>query len=141
MRIRLAERGPPVQAPTALGVALGVDVLVAAMLAAGGPLAGWRGWLSGSAWAPWAAVGYAVALVAIDLFVARLRAVALTWRRRLGYLAIVAVAWKGGPFAGLPTPVVVLVLLWVGGTWIALLLAGRALSRAIAGATGEDKPE
>jgi len=144
MRVRLPESGPPVEAPIALGVALAADAVVALALLAGTPFVASAGWLGDPPWATratWGAACYAIVLVALDVLVARMKPLALTWRRRLGYVALVAIAWRGGPFASLPTLAIVAVIVWVGATWIALVVAGRELSRAIAGATGEDKPE
>src|SRR5262245_42531212 len=141
MRVHLSESGPPVEAPIALGLALVLDALVALALFVLAPIAAANDWFPGSAWAPWAMGGYAFVVVDVDLFVARMRPMAITWRRRLGFVALLALVWRGGPFSGLPTLATVGVILWVGATWIALVLAGRALSRAIATATGEDKPE
>jgi hypothetical protein len=141
MKLKLPESGPPVEAPIALGIAFAADVVVAITLLVVGPVVASRGGFEGVSWVPWAMAAYAILLVAIDLAVARMKPTALTWRRRLGYVAIVAIIWRRGPFADLPPLAIVAVIVWMGGTWIALVLAGRALSRAIAGATGEDKPE
>src|SRR5262245_5431538 len=123
MRVKLPESGPPVEAPIALGLALALDALVAITLFSGTPIAASRGWFCGSEWAPWAAAGFGVAVVAIDLAVARMKPKAITWRRRLGFLALVALVWRKGPFSALPTLATMGVILWVGATWIALVLA------------------
>jgi hypothetical protein len=139
--VKLPESGPPVEAPIALGLAIAVDALVALALLVGTPFASAAGWFRGSAWAPWAAAAYGLLVVAVDLVVARMKPTAMTWRRRLGFLALVAIAWRPGPFGSLPTLLTLAIIFWVGLTWIALVIAGRELSRAIATATGEDKPE
>jgi hypothetical protein len=97
-----------------------------------------EGALGRSATGPWLA-GYGFLVLVADVFAARLSPRGLTWRRRLCFVAIVAVVWRGGPFARVA--VAVPVILWSGLVWIALVVGGRALSRAIAAATGEDKPE
>src|SRR5262245_1182087 len=113
MRVKLPESGPPVEAPIALGFALAADALVAFVLLVLAPIAAVKGWFPES-WVPWALGGYGLVLVGIDLFVARMRPQAITWRRRLGYLALLALVWRGGPFSSLPTFVTVKVILWVG---------------------------
>ena len=88
--------------------------------------------------AAWGPVAFGVAAVAADVGAARMSAPAITWRRRIGFVAIVAALWRGGPFS--PAPFAVPIVLWSGFVWVALVLGGRALSRAIASATGEDQP-
>ncbi|MBL9089468.1 MAG: hypothetical protein JNM10_20180 [Planctomycetia bacterium] len=140
MKVALPDSGPPVATPAPLAWAIVLDLVVALGFVAVGVVAATRGTFE-AAWAPWALVAYGVALVVADLAAARMRPTGLTWRRRLGYLALGALAWRGGPFRSEDPRVVALVVLWVGALWIALVLGGRALSRAIAGATGEDRPE
>ncbi len=143
MKVVLARSGPGVAAPPFLRAVLAIDLLVGIALVAGGALeVGPSAWFS-AAWARWAVLAYGLLLVVADLFAARLAPKALTWRRRLGYLAIVAIVWRGGPFeaAGGGRIPAIVVLLYTGLVWAALVTGGHALSRAIASATGEDKPE
>lgn len=144
VRISLPASGPPVAAPPLLAWTLVLDLCVAAGLAVVGALALLRvGPGSGlGAGAAGALVAYGAALFLADLAAARLSPKGLLWRRRLGYLALVALAWRGGPFSAsvLPAPFVVVVVAWVGAVWVALVVGGRALSRAIAGVTHEDAP-
>lgn len=144
VRISLPASGPPVAAPPLLAWTVVFDLCAAAGLAVAGLLAlagvgPGRGLGAGAAGS---LVAYGAALVAADLAVARLSPKGLLWRRRLGYVALVALAWRGGPFSAsaLPVPFVVAVVAWVGAVWVALVVGGRALSRAIAGVTHEDAP-
>lgn len=133
MRLRLADSGPPVEVPAFLGATLLVDLVVGVGIAAAGPF------LPLEAPQGWAVSAYGAALVVVDLFAARLSPKGLAWRRRLGYVAMIAVVWRNGP---LSHPLVaVAVVAYMGLVWIALVVGGRALSRAIASATGEDRPE
>ena len=141
MKVALPDAGPPVAPPGALVAAVAVDALVGLAAIGVGAVAAARGAFPGAPWAAFALIGFGVALLAVDVGVGRMRPTALTWRRRLGYLALAALAWRGGPFADAPVGATVLVVAWVGATWVALVLGGRALSRAIAGVTGEDRPE
>lgn len=140
MKVALPDSGPPVAPPAALAWAIVLDLVVALGFVVGGVLAAVRGTLEPAA-AAWGLVAYGLALGVADLAAARMRPVGLTWRRRLGYLALGALAWRGGPYRSESTVLVAVVVLWVGAMWVALVLGGRALSRAIAGATGEDRPE
>jgi hypothetical protein len=140
VKVALPDSGPPVATPAPLAWAISLDLLVAVGIVVAGGWVGVRA-THPTAWAPWALVAYGLALVVADLAAARMRPAGLTWRRRLGYVALGALAWRGGPFQpGVPW-VVVVVVVWVGAMWVALVLGGRALSRAIAGVTGEDRPE
>ena len=139
MKVALAASGPPVEPPPALALAVLADLLVAVAFVVAAVVTFLRGTFE-EAWPPFALAAYGVALLVADLAVARMKPRGLTWRRRLGYLAIGAIAWKGGPFRAASPWVVVLVIAWVGTIWIALVLGGRALSRAIAGSTGEEHP-
>jgi hypothetical protein len=133
VKIALPRTGPGVRAPTFLGVVLLVDLALAAAVAVAGPL------LARSAAHAVALAGYGAAVVAADLAAARMSPRGLTWRRRLGYVAILAVVWRGGPLED--RAVAVATVLWTGFVWVALVVGGRALSRAIASVTGEDRPE
>ena len=138
MRLVLPKTGPGVEAPPFLRGILFLDLITAVGIVAAGIYAvATDAWFV-EAWASWALAGYGVALAVADVFAARLTPRGLTWRRRLGYLAIVAVVWNHGPFNR--TALAVPTILWMGLVWIALVTGGRALSRAIAAATGEDKP-
>ena len=75
-----------------------------------------------------------------DVAAGRLSPAGLTWRRRLGYLGMGAAVWRGGVLHE-HREAAALVVLYLGVVWVALVTGGRALSRAIASATGEDKPE
>ena len=140
MKVALPDSGPPVATPAPLAWAILLDLLVALGCVAGGVVAAVRGTFD-VAWAPWALVAYGLALVVADLAAARMRPTGLTWRRRLGYVALGALAWRGGPFQPEAPWVTAVVVLWVGAMWVVLVLGGRALSRAIAGVTGEARPE
>jgi hypothetical protein len=133
VKIALPRTGPGVRAPTLLGVVLLVDLVLAAAVAVAGPL------LARSATHALALAGYGAAVVAADLAAARMSPAGLTWRRRLGYVAILAVVWRGGPLED--RAVATATVLWTGFVWVALVVGGRALSRAIASVTGEDRPE
>ena len=140
MKLRLAKSGPAVDVPTFLGAILLVDLLLALGLAIVAPALSLTGlWKPVPGWAPAAAAAFGVLVVTADLAAADLKPKGLTWRRRLGFLAMGAVVWRGGPVtdrfvqAGL--------ILYLGLVWTALVVGGRTLSRAIATATGEDKPE
>jgi hypothetical protein len=136
----LPREGPGVSAPPFLTAVLLVDLLVAAGFVGGGVVAGLAGRLAPPAWAPWALAAYGLLLLSADVAAARMRPGGLTWRRRLGFLAMAAAVWRGGPFSE-PRAVALAIVLYMGVVWIALVTGGRALSRAIAGATGEDRPE
>ncbi len=140
MKLRLAKSGPAVDVPTFLGAILLVDLLLALALAIGAPFLALTGrWTPVPSWIPWAAGAFGLLVAAADLAAARLKPKGLTWRRRLGFVAMGAVVWRGGPVtdrfvqAGL--------IVYLGVVWTALVVGGRTLSRAIATATGEDKPE
>lgn|GEM_PF-3248514 len=141
MKVALPDTGPPVTTPGVLAAAVLLDLLVALGFVVGGVVALARGAFPHAPWAPYALVAYGAALVVADLAVGRMKPTGLTWRRRLGYLALGALAWRGGPFQPEARWPVALVVLWVGAMWVALVVGGRALSRAIAGVTGEDRPE
>lgn len=140
MKLRLATVGPSVTVPPFLGFVLLLDLLLAVALAVVAVLAAvtGRGWPTPPSLA-WGVAAFAVVVVLVDVAAGRMSPKGLTWRRRLGYVAMGAVAWRGGPF---PDPRVgALVVLYLGVVWVALVVGGRTLSRAIASATGEDKPE
>ncbi len=140
MKLRLAKTGPAVEVPTFLGALLLVDLVLALALALAAPvLALTDVWKASPAWLPYAVPGFALLVVLADVFAARLKPKGLTWRRRLGFVAMGAVVWRGGPITD-PRVQAVLIL-YLGLVWVALVVGGRALSRAIATATGEDKPE
>lgn len=142
MKLRLAESGPPVDVPTFLGAVLLVDLLLALGVGFAAPLLATTGaWTPRSAADPWWIAGYCALLVWADVACARLRPRGLTWRRRLGYLGMGALVWREGAIVAGHTPTIVLGILWLGVVWIALVVGGLALSRAIASVTGEDKPE
>ena len=140
MRVVLPRTGPGVDAPPFLKAVLLFDLLVAAALVVAGTVAGLTGRLSPPAWAPWALVAFGVLLLVTDVAAARMRPGGLTWRRRLGFVAMAAAVWRGGLLAD-HKELAVAVVLYMGVVWIALVTGGRALSRAIASATGEDRPE
>ena len=140
MKLKLAKTGPAVEVPTFLGALLLVDLVLAAALGIAAPALALLGrWSPSPAWLAYAVPGFALLVVLADAFAARLKPKGLTWRRRLGFVAMGAVVWRGGPVtdryvqAGL--------ILYFGLVWVALVVGGRALSRAIATSTGEDKPE
>lgn len=140
MRLALPPSGPGVSAPPFLAAVLLLDLVVAAGLVVTGVASGLTGRLLPVGWASWALAAYGLLLAAADVAAARMRPGGITWRRRLGFLAMAAVVWRGGPFAE-PRAVAVLVVLYMGLVWVALVTGGRALSRAIASVTGEDRPE
>ena len=140
MKLRLAKSGPAVDVPTFLGAILLVDLLLALGLAVGAPVLALAGrWSTSPAWLAYGAGFFGLLVAVTDLAAARLKPKGLTWRRRLGFVAMGAVVWRGGLVsdrfiqAGL--------ILYLGLVWMALVVGGRTLSRAIATATGEDKPE
>jgi hypothetical protein len=140
VKVVLPASGPPVGAPPLLQVALFADLALALACAAAGPA---------STWAPglvplpvafaWWVSAYGVLLGLADLAAARMSPAGIAWRRRLGYVAMGAVVWRNGPLSD--PRFAVAVVAWMGFTWVALVVGGRSLSRAIASATGEDKPE
>ena len=141
MKLVLPRTGPAVAPPPFLAYAMLLDLVVAVAIAGVG-VVGWRnGWFADRAWAPGALVAFAVLLFVADLAAARMAPKGLTWRRRLGYLAMVAAVWRGSGRLIEDVRLAVPVVLYMGAVWIALVLGGRTLSRAIATATGEDKPE
>jgi hypothetical protein len=86
------------------------------------------------AWLPWAlaAHGLLTALAAAGCLKVSPRA--MTWRRRLGYLAVLEVLLLGvGGKAR-----AFLVTLWTGVIFVALLRAGLVLSREVARVSGEE---
>ncbi len=140
MKLRLASVGPAVTVPPLLGFVLLFDLLLAVALTLGATIAAitGRGWPTPSPLA-WGVAGFGVLVVVADVAAGRLSPRGLTWRRRLGYVGMGAVAWRGGP---IPDPRVgALVVVYLGVVWLSLVVGGRSLSRAIASATGEDKPE
>ena len=141
MKLVLPRTGPAVAPPPFLAYAMLLDLVVAVAIAGVG-IAGWRsGWFAGRAWAPGALVAFGALLFVADLAAARMAPKGLTWRRRLGYLAMGAAVWRGPGRLIEDVRLAVPVVLYMGAVWIALVLGGRTLSRAIATATGEDKPE
>lgn len=140
MKLKLAKSGPAVEVPTFLGALLLVDLVLAAALAVAAPaLAALGRWAPSPPWLAHAAGAFGVLVGLADVSAARLHPKGLTWRRRLGFLAMGAVVWRGGPVTD--RFVQAGVILYLGLVWVALVVGGRALSRAIATATGEDKPE
>ena len=143
MKVALPESGPGVEAPPFLGVVLLVDLVVAAAVLA---LSVWSFASPPSAPFPLTrgeAIGagaLALLVLVADVAAGRLSPAGLTWRRRLGYVAMGAAVWRGGILRE-HREGAALVTLYSGVVWIALVTGGRALSRAIATATGEDKPE
>jgi hypothetical protein len=65
-----------------------------------------------------------------------LRARAMTWRRRLGLVLLLAVVWTGTPYDG--TPFRTFAVLETGLVWVALLQAGKRVSQAVMAATGAE---
>ena len=140
MKVRLAKSGPPVDAPAFLAVTVVVDLVVALGLVAAGVVAATQpDALPIAEVAGWPVAAFGALMAAADIAAGRMSAKGLTWRRRLGYAAMVAVVWHRCWLAGKPAAVAT--VLYMGLVWIALVVGGRALSRAIASATGEDKPE
>jgi hypothetical protein len=143
VKVRLPASGPGVEAPPFLGVVLLVDLLVALAVLA---LAAWSLATDGGGAFPMTrgeavgAAALAVLVLVADVAAGRLSPAGLTWRRRLGYVAMGAAVWRGGILRE-HREAAALVTLYSGVVWIALVVGGRALSRAIASATGEDKPE
>ena len=83
----------------------------------------------------WMMILYAVGVVANDLGALGLNASAMTWRRRLALVAVLAAVWRGSPFDEQGFKIAAIL---VGAiVWIAILLEGRRVSRAVAEATGE----
>lgn len=140
MKIRLALTGPPVEAPALLAWTLAIDLVVAIGLVAVGLTAKvGDGLVTLEPSVAWGLVGYGTLLVLADVAAGRMSAKGLTWRRRLGYVAMIATIWQNSALLG--RGVAVATVLYMGLVWIALVVGGRTLSRAIASATGEDKPE
>ena len=140
MKLRLAKTGPAVDVPTFLGAVLLVDlVLWLALLVAAPALAITGRWTPVPPWLAYAVAGFALLVVWTDVLAARLKPKGLTWRRRLGFVAMGAVVWRGGLVVDRWAQASL--ILWLGLVWAALVVGGRTLSRAIATATGEDKPE
>ena len=143
MKVALPKSGPGVEAPPLLAVVLLVDLVVVGGIVLLGGLALARG---DDAPVPMTGVeAGAVVLLGVlmglaDLAAGRLSPAGLAWRRRLGYLAMGAAVWRGGILHE-NRLLAAAVTLYMGVVWVALVTGGRALSRAIASATGEDKPE
>jgi hypothetical protein len=143
VKVALPKTGPGVEAPPLLRAVVLVDLLLAAVVLVlagvtfargdGAPLP-----LSPSE-AAWVGA-YALVVVLADVAAGRLSPAGLTWRRRLGYLGMGAAVWRGGLLHE-HREAAALVVLYLGVVWVGLVTGGRALSRAIASATGEDKPE
>ena len=120
--------------------AVGADLLVHGV---GAVLAVTSGVTSAfDAWA-WTFFGlYLAGVVLTDVGAFALHAGAMKWRRRLAFVATVAVLWRGSPFgpddprAGASAWQIV-VILDGALVWIASLAEGRRVSRAVAEATGE----
>lgn len=140
MKLRLASVGPSVSVPPFLGFVLLLDLLLAIGLAGVAAVAATtgRGWPTPVPLA-WGIAAFGILVVLVDVAAGRMSPKGLTWRRRLGYVGMGAVVWRGGPFTD--PKVGALVVLYLGVVWVALVVGGRTLSRAIASATGEDKPE
>ena len=86
---------------------------------------------------PWLAVGYALLAMVASLGALGLRPRAISWRRRLGLLAVAGVLWRGGAYAG-SRELTLGVVVWTGAIWVATLLEGRRIAAAIVAATGEE---
>lgn len=126
--------------PTFLGVVLLVDLALATTVLIGAPAqALTSGWPGVAPWAPWAVAAFALAIIAADVRAGSLSPGGITWRRRLGFVAMAAVVWRGGLVSDRAVQAAAIV--WLGVVWVALVVGGRTLSRAIASVTGEDKPE
>lgn len=140
MKVALAKSGPPVAAPPLLQWALVADLAVStAMAAAGVAKRVAPEFVPFPEGVAWGVSAFGALAVLCDLAAARMSAPGITWRRRLGQVGILAVLWRGGPLSD-PWAAVATVV-WMGFVWVALVVGGRALSRAVASATGEDKPE
>jgi hypothetical protein len=140
VKVVLAKRGAPVAAPPILQGALALDLLLACVAAALGPAEVFvPGLVDAPASTSWAIAAFGVAVIVCDVLAARMVPAGITWRRRLGFVAMGAVLWRG--WLHLDKVAIVAVVVWMGFVWLALVVAGRALSRSIAAATGEDKPE
>lgn len=140
MKLRLAKTGPAVDVPTFLGAVLLVDLVLAVVLMIAAPVLAWMGrWTPSPPWLAYAVGGFALLVVLADVSAARLKPKGLTWRRRLGFVAMGAVVWRGGMVVDRWAQASA--ILYLGLVWTALVVGGRTLSRAIATATGEDKPE
>ena len=141
MKLVLPRTGPAVSTPPFLAYAMLVDLVVALAIVALGIGAYAFGWLPGRTWAGWGLVLFGALLFVTDVASARMAPKGLTWRRRLGYVAMGAAVWRGNGRLFEDDGLAVATVLYMGVVWIALVLGGRTLSRAIATATGEDKPE
>jgi hypothetical protein len=132
--IRLPKEGPPVAAPAGLRAILVVDLVLA--LAQAGAAAAGADLLASPAWLRPAAAAHGLLTALASLLALGLRPKAMAWRRRLGFLAIAAAVWKTRTESD--AAVWILAIAWTGVVWVALLTGGRALSRAVAAATGEE---
>ncbi len=65
-----------------------------------------------------------------------LRPFGITWRRRLGIIAVIGVLLSNGPCTH--TGVKLAVVVWTGAVVVATLVAGRTIARSIVDATGEE---
>ena len=97
-----------------------------------------RLWADGTepTWFPPVMLLWALLSVAVDLRAIGLWAGAMVWRRRLAFLAVIGVVWKGCPIGTIPVQVGV--ILWGAVVWIVLLLEGRRVALAVSEATGEE---
>lgn len=86
------------------------------------------------AWLPWALLAHGLLTALTALGCLQLAPRAMAWRRRLGLLAVLEVVALG--VGG--TDRAVLVTLWTGAIWVALLVGGLALSREVARVSGEE---
>ena len=97
-------------------------------------------WFGGETGSPtWILAAGASCLLAgaiASLFSIGLLAKALTWRRRTALLAVILVLLRTGPWA--QHTIQVSVTLWALLIWLALLIEGKRVARAVAQATGEE---
>ena len=83
----------------------------------------------------WGLVLYVVAVVGADLGAIALNSRWMTMRRRMAFVALIGVLWRGSPFNTLGWQVAA--TLDAALVWIAILVEGRRVSRSVAEATGE----
>jgi hypothetical protein len=120
----------------AIGLDLALHVVALVVATATGVTDGFDAW----AWSGFAA--YLAGVLVTDVGALALNAAAMKWRRRLAFVATIAVLWRGGPFApGAPASGAsawqIATILDGALVWIATLAEGRRVSRAVAEATGE----
>lgn len=133
-RTRVHTQGTALSSSTPYRAWMGIDLL---LINAVGIIAV-RMWMGGTepSWYPpvmllWALLTFAMALRSVGLW-----AGAMVWRRRLAFLAILGVVWRGCPIGTIPVQVGV--ILWGAVVWIVLLLEGRRVALAVSEATGEE---